>query len=191
MQKITTFTFVSLDGYYAGPHDEIDWFKGNGEDAEYDEFSHAGSEDGGTLIFGHRTYEMMKSYWPTPVALSADPAMAKVVNTRPKIVFSRSLQKVEEGPNWKNIKLVHDINPDEINTLKEQEPKHLTILGSGSIVQQLSNLGLVDEYGLLVIPVILGAGKYLYKDLDKTGLELLETRSFKNGIVWLRYQSAK
>ncbi len=113
--------------------------------------------------------------------------LTEVMNNSSKIVFSKTLQDVEEGSHWKNIKLLHEIQSEEIVKLKEQEGKDMTILGSGTIVQQLSNLGLVDEYGLLVIPVILGAGKYLFKDVKKTSLNLLEARSFKNGIVWLRY----
>jgi dihydrofolate reductase len=191
MRKITTFTFVSADGFFARPHGEIDWFKENSQDAEYDKFTHEGSKAGGTLLFGHTTYEMMKSYWPTPEAIKNDPSMAEVMNNSPKIVFSKTLKKVEEGPHWKNIKLLPEIQPEEIVKLKDQESKDMTILGSGAIIQQLSNLGLVDEYGLLVVPIILGAGKYLFKDIKKTSLNLLEARSFKNGMVWLRYQPMK
>ncbi len=190
MRKITTFTFVSVDGFYAGPHGQIDWFKRNSKDAEYDRFAQEGSESGGTLIFGHTTYEIMKSYWPTADAMKNDPNMAEVMNNSPKIVFSKTLQDVEEGSHWKNIRLLHEMQPEEMVKLKEQEGKDMVILGSGTIVQQLSNLGLVDEYGLLVIPVILGAGKSLFKDVKKTSLNLIEARSFRNGIVWLRYQTS-
>jgi dihydrofolate reductase len=98
---------------------------------------------------------------------------------------------VEEGPNWKNIKLFHEIKPKEIIRLKEQKGKDITILGSGTIVQQLANLGLIDEYQLMVVPVVLGAGKCLFKDVKEMNLKLLEARSFKNGIVSLRYQPIK
>jgi dihydrofolate reductase len=190
MGKISTFTYVSLDGFYAGPNGEIDWFKGNRPDAEYDQFTHEGSKSGNTLIFGRATYEIMKSYWPTPDAVKSDPDMAEVVNSSPKIVFSKTLRKVDEGAHWKNIKLLQEIRAEEIVELKEQEDKGMTILGSGTIIQQLSNLGLVDEYGLLIIPVILGVGRPLFKDVKKASLDLLETRSFQNGIVWLRYRPA-
>lgn len=188
MKKITVFDHVTADGFFAGPHGEIDWFKSIKKDDEYDEYTHKQSKSGGALIFGHTTYEMMKSYWPTPDAIKNDPGMAKVMNDSPKIVFSKTLKSVEEGPNWKNISLFHEIKPEEILKLKEED---LTILGSGTIVQQFANFGLIDEYNLVVVPVILGAGKHLFKDVKKMNLKVLEARSFKNGIVVLRYQPTK
>jgi dihydrofolate reductase len=187
MRKIVVFNNVTVDGFFAGPHGEIDWFKVDRDD-EYEEFSRAQSKTGDTLIFGRRTYELMKSYWPTPEAIENNPAMAQVMNSIEKIVFSRTLQSVEEGPHWKNVRLLHEIKPEEIVELKDKEGKDIAILGSGTIVQQLSNLGLIDEYLLLVNPVILGAGKSLFADVEKMNLKLLQARAFKNGIVWLRYQ---
>ncbi len=139
-------------------------------------------------MFGHTTYEMMKSYWPTPDAIKNDPGMAEVVNNNPKIVFSKTLESAEEGPNWKNIRILNEMRPEEILKLKEKED--ITIIGSGTIVQQLANLDLIDEYGLVVVPVILGAGKPLFKDVKKTKLKLLEARAFKNGVVVLKYRPA-
>jgi dihydrofolate reductase len=184
------FNHITIDGFFAGPNGEIDWFKEIKKDDEYDAYTHEqSSRSGNTLIFGHTTYEMMKSYWPTPVAIKNDPGMAGVVNNSPKIVFSKTLKNVEEGVYWKNIKLYHEINPEEIINLKKQEGKDFTILGSGSIMQQFANLGLIDEYQLVVVPVVLGAGKPLFKDVKKTNLKLLEARAFSNGIVLLRYRS--
>jgi len=190
MRRIGVFNNVTVDGFFAGPHGEIDWFKVNKDD-EFDEFSRQQSQSGDAVIFGRKTYELMKSYWPMPEAIRDNPAMAGVMNNIQKIVFSRTLQSVEEGPHWKNIKLFHEIRPEEIIKLKEQGGKGIAILGSGSIVQKLSNLGLIDEYILQVNPVILGAGKSLFADINRMTLKLLEARTFKNGIVWLRYQPEK
>ena len=85
----------------------------------------------------------------------------------------------------------HEIKPEEIVKLKEQEGKGMTILGSGTIVQQLTTLGLIDEYQLVVVPVVLGSGKALFKDVKNTNLKLLEARAFGNGVVLLRYQPTK
>jgi dihydrofolate reductase len=137
-------------------------------------------------MFGHSTYEMMKSFWPTPEARTSYPEVARVMDTSPKIVFSKTLKGVEEGTNWKNIRIFTEIKSEEILQLKEKE--NSTILGSGTIVQQLANLNLIDEYNLVVVPIILGVGKPLFKDVKKTSLKLLEARTFKNGIVLLRYQ---
>ncbi|MEI6102992.1 MAG: dihydrofolate reductase family protein [Methanothrix sp.] len=190
MRKIVVFNNVTVDGYFAGPHGEIDWFKVDRDD-EYDEFSREQPKSGDLLIFGRTTYELMSSYWPTPDAIKNNPIMAEVMNNIPKIVFSKTLQSVEEGPRWKNIKLLHEINLGEMIRLKEQEGKGIAILGSGTIVQQFANLGLIDECILQVNPVILGAGKNLFADVQKMNLNLLEARTFKNGIVWLRYQPIK
>ncbi len=189
MKKITVFDYVSVDGFFAGPHGEIDWFKIIGKDDEYDKYTHGQAKVGGTLIFGRTTYEMMKSYWPTPDAIKNDPHMAEVVDNDRKIVFSKTLKNVKETPNWKNISLFHKIKPEEILKLKEGED--MTILGSGSIVQQLANLNLIDEYTLVVVPVVLGAGKYLFKDVKNTGLKLINAKAFNNGIVLLNYQPDK
>jgi len=178
MRKIIVFNNISVDGYFAGPNGEIDWFKGN-KDLEYEAFTKKGASSGGTLIFGQTTYELMKGFWPTKEALKLDPDMAEVVNNSPKIVFSKSLKSVKEGPHWKNITLFSEIRPTEIIRLKMQEGKDMTILGSGMIVQQFTNFGLIDEYQLIVNRV------------KKLKLKLLDSKTFKNGLVWLRYQPEK
>jgi dihydrofolate reductase len=190
MRKIVVFNNVTIDGYFAGPHGEIDWFKVD-KDEEFDEFSREQSKSGDTLIFGRTTYELMRSYWPTPDAIKSNPDMAEVMNNIQKIVFSKTLQSVEESSHWKNIRLLHEIQAQEIVDLKDEKGKGIAILGSGSIVQQFANLGLIDEYILQVNPVILGAGKNLFANVKKMNLKLIEARTFKNGIVWLRYQPIK
>lgn len=185
MRKIIAFTLVSVDGYFAGPNGEIDWFNHDDED---NKFSAEQAKPSTTLIFGHTTYEMMKSYWPTSVALKNDPIVAGIMNGVSKIVFSKSMKSVEDGPVWKNTRVFHGINPEAIATLKDQGDGDITILGSGTIVQQFARLGLIDEYCLLVTPVVLGNGKYLFKGVDRMNLHLLETRTFRNGKVFLRYR---
>jgi len=189
MKKITVFNHVTIDGYYAGPNGEIDWFYAVPHDNEWHKYTHSQAGGNSTLIFGRTTYEMMKSYWPTPDAIKNDPGMAKSVNESPKIVFSKKIKSAKEEPNWKKITLYHEINPDQIIKLKKKND--MTILGSGSIVQQFSNLNLIDNYFLVVVPVILGAGKSFFDGVAKKNLKLVEARSFKNGIVLLHYKSNK
>jgi dihydrofolate reductase len=186
MGKIGSFTHVSLDGYFAGPNGEIDWFKT--QDEEDREFSARASRLSGTLIFGHTTYEMMAAYWPTPEAMKSNPDVAKVMNIAPKIVFSRTMKPVKDGPLWKNVRVIPEIKREEILRLAEEAGGDFVILGSGSIVQQFARLGLIDEFQLVVNPVILGAGKYLFRDVNRMNLELLEMRPFRNGRVFLRYR---
>jgi len=186
MSTIGAFTQVSIDGFFAGPNGEIDWFKSIEKDDEYEAYSHEQAKSGNsTLLMGRTTYEMMKSYWPTDAARKADPEMAGVMNHSPKVVFSKTLQSVDEGPTWKNVRLLHDIRRDEILELKKQGD--ITILGSGSIVQQLSNLSLIDEYQLVVIPVVLGSGKPLFDNVRTMNLRLREARPCGNAVVVARY----
>jgi len=185
MGTIIAFTNVSVDGYFSGPNGEIDWFKNN--DDEVRKFTIEQANPSATLIFGHTTYEMMAGYWPTLDAIKNDPIVAGVMNSALKIVFSKTLKPVKDSPVWKNVKVLHEIKREEIVKLKEQADGDFAILGSGIIVQQLANLGLIDEYQLLVHPVILGAGRYLFKDIHRMNLKLLDTRTFGSGKVFLKY----
>jgi len=186
MGKIGSFTHVSLDGYFAGPNGEIDWFKD--QDEEDRQFSAEASRPSGTLIFGHTTYEMMAAYWPTPEARESNPAVAGVMNATLKIVFSRTMKPVKDSPVWRNTRVFHEINREEIMKLKKEAGGDFVILGSGSIVQQFARLGLIDEFQLMVNPIILGAGKYLFRDVNRMNLKLIETKPFRNGRVFLRYR---
>lgn len=190
MGRLTAFEHVTVDGFFAGPHGEIDWFKSIRKSDDYDAYTHEQAGSRSTLIFGRTTYEMMKSYWPTPEAIKSDPRMAEVVNESPKLVFSRTLRSVEEGPNWKNIELVHELDPADIRKRKEKAGIDFTILGSGSLVQQFANHGLLDECALVIVPILLGAGRPLFKDVRTTDLKLEESRSFKNGLTVLTYGTA-
>ena len=190
MGRLTSFTYVSVDGDYAGPHGDIDWFKDIPRDGDFDAWSHSETKAASTLVFGRTTYEMMKGWWPTPQAMQADPHMAKVVNESPKIVFSKKLDEPQEAPHWKNVTVVRDIDAKDVRTRKDRADS-LTILGSGSVVQQLSTLGLIDEYALVVVPLVLGDGKRLFQDVEKKSLTLLESRSFKNGLTVMRFEPRK
>jgi dihydrofolate reductase len=114
--------------------------------------------------------------------------MAGVMNNSRKIVFSRTLKKVDEGPHWKNIELRADVDDEELTKAKEVDDTSFTILGSGTIVQQLTRRGLVDEYRFVVNPVVLGDGKRVFADVGETQLRLRESQSFDKGLVWLCYE---
>jgi dihydrofolate reductase len=190
MRKLMAFTIVSVDGYFAGPHGEIDWFKGEQDDEEQ-AFSAEIGKTPVTLLFGRTTYEMMKGFWPTPQAIKSDPVMAGVMNRSPKIVFSKTMKPEKDGPVWKNIRVIPELTTEAVLSLKKDGDGGMTILGSGTIVQQLSNFGLIDEYQLMVVPVILGTGKYLFQDVKRTNMTLAGTRVFKkSGRVLLTYHPA-
>lgn len=184
MRKVTTFTFVSLDGHFAGPGGDLSWHRHGEEENEY---AAEGLGSGSTLLFGRVTYELMAGYWPTPMALANDPAVAKGMNAAEKIVFSRTLKTVE----WSNTRLVTGDPGAEIRRLKQLHGQDMTLLGSGSILAQLADQGLVDEYQVMVDPVVLGAGKTLFQGIrHRLDLKLTSTRTFRNGNVLLCYAPA-
>jgi dihydrofolate reductase len=136
-----------------------------------------------TILFGRVTYELMASYWPT--ATNQDPIITDAMNNLPKIVFSKTLEKAE----WKNSRLVREVIPGEILRMKQQPGKNMVIFGSASIVSTFTQLGLIDEYRLIVNPVVLGSGKPLFKDIkERINLKLLKTKTFNCGNVILYYQ---
>ena len=185
MRKIIVFDNVTLDGFMAGPNGELDWAI---RDDEITQYTKDGQDSTDTFLFGRMTYEMMASFWPTPAAESMNPVYANLLNNAPKIVFSKTLEKAE----WKNTRVVKELNKEEILKMKQQPGKNMMIFGSGTIVEQLSNLGLIDEYQLMVNPVILGKGKPFFKDIkDRINLKLVKTKTFNNGIVLLQYQPDK
>lgn len=185
MKKIIVFNLVTVDGYFCGPNGEIDW---HNVDKEFNQFAIEQLGEAGCLIFGRVTYGVMYPFWPNaaknPKMSDNDITVAKLMNSLPKVVFSKTMDKVE----WENTKLMKEINPVEINRLKQEAKKDVFIFGSGKIVQEFANLGLIDEYRLMVNPIILANGKLLFKDVkDKTGLKFLQSREFKNGNVLLSY----
>jgi len=181
MQKLGVFNLVTLDGYFAGENGDISWHQ---VDDEFAEFAEKNSNTGATLLFGRVTYQLMASYWPTPQAIKEDPIVAKGMNAAHKIVFSRTLRTAE----WSNTRLVRSDLLGEIGKLKLVQGKGLTILGSGSLVAQLTEAGLIDEYQLLVIPIVLGNGKTMFEGVgDRPYLKLSDIRKFRNGSVLLKY----
>lgn len=148
MRKVIAFNFITLNGYYKGPKGDISWHRHGEEENEY---AARGLQSGSTLLFGRVTYEMMAGYWPTPDAINAIPEVAAGMNNADKIVFSRTLKKAA----WNNTRLVKNNMEEEIRKLKQLPGNDMTVLGSGSIVTQLAEVGLIDEYQLMIDPVAL------------------------------------
>lgn len=183
MRKIIASEMVTLDGYFAGPNGELDWFLWNGEMAE-SAIELMRTID--TILFGRVTYELMADYWPKASPPEEDPVIIERMNNLPKIVFSRSLPKAE----WNNSRLVKEFTAADIQALKNQPGKDMVIYGSGTIVTAFMNLGLIDEYYLLINPVALGTGKSFFQRLkDRRMFELLRTNSFSNGVVLHHYKT--
>lgn len=181
MRKLFVFNLITIDGYFAGPHGEIDW---HNVDAEFNDFAVSQLKNIGMLVFGRVTYDLMAHFWPLPAARREDPFIAEFMNTLPKVVFSKTLKKAE----WQHTRVVKSYLKNEIVNLKRGSGKDVAIFGSGTIVSQLVPTGLIDEYRLLVNPIILGKGKPLFKETGKMKLKLVSLRAFKNGNVLLTYK---
>ena len=184
MRKLVSFMQVTLDGYFAGENGDIAWTHKNDNDKEWQNFVEGNAQGGGLLIFGRVTYEMMASYWPTPQAKKDMPVVAEGMNSVPKVVFSKTLDKV----SWENTTLLKGKLPAEIRKLKEGSGKEMAILGSASLVAQLTQERLIDEYQIVVNPEVLGRGKTLFAGVEKPlTVKLTQKRAFGNGKVLLTY----
>jgi dihydrofolate reductase len=184
MGTLVVFNMISLDGYFVDDRGDMSWAHNPSEDAEWEAFVESNAKGGGLLVFGRITYELMASYWPTPHAMENDPIVAERMNSLPKLVFSRTLDKA----SWSNTRLVKEGVAAEIRKLKEEPGKDMAIMGSGSIVSQLANEGLIDEYQIVAIPIVLGGGRTMFEGVKKRlKLKLTRTRSFGNGNVVLCY----
>ena len=168
MRKIIVFNLVTVDGFFAGPNGEIDW---HNYDTETGAYSMEQMRSLGALIFGRTTYDLMASYWPTPEGVKSEPVVAGIMNSI--------------------LKILREIKPADILELKKQEGGDIAIFGSGTIVQQFANLGLIDEYRLVSNPLVLGSGKPLFKDVKKINLKLIKTKVFKNDNVLHCYMPVK
>lgn len=185
MRKLTVFNFITLDGYFEGAvKGDISWHKHGGEENQY---AGAMLQSGSTLLFGRITYEMMASYWPTPAAIKNDPIVAPGMNNADKIVFSRTLQ----NPAWNNTTVVNGNIKEEVKKMKQLPGKDMTLLGSGSILTQFAEWGLIDEYQIMIDPVVLGNGTSIFKNIKHPpDLKLTASKVFSSGIVLLCYQPA-
>jgi dihydrofolate reductase len=187
MRRLVVFNSVTVDGYFSGPGGDISWAHKAPEDAEWNAFVAENAGSGGLLLFGRITYELMASYWPTPEARKSFPEVAEGMNSLPKVVFSRTLDKA----SWNNTRLVKGNLAEEVRAMKKESGEDMTILGSGSIVSQLAQAGLIDEYQLIVNPVVLGKGRTMFDGIKaRLALKLTRTRTFANGNILLSYVPA-
>ncbi len=187
MRRLTSFTNVTLDGFFADANGDMSWAHKDTDNAEWQSFVEGNAQGGGCLVFGRVTYQMMAGYWPSQMAKKSNPVVAERMNEGPKIVFSRTLAKAD----WSNTTLIKTDAAAAMETLKAESGPDMAILGSGSIVAQLADAGLVDRLQLVVNPLALGKGKALFGPVRKpVPLKLADSRAFGNGKVVLTYEPA-
>lgn len=185
MRKLIVAEFMTLDGYIARANGEMDFFNSNNDEEIFQEMisTQLGWD---TLLLGRVTYQTLVGFWPNSKN-EKDPVAAFMNNVK-KVVVSKTLTEVPWG-KWNNTSLINKNIAEEIQKLKMQEGKDIAVLGSAELIQTLIHLQLVDEYSLLVYPIVLGNGKLLFKNIKaQYSLELLECRAFKkSGITKLHY----
>jgi dihydrofolate reductase len=183
MRKIVVHMSVSVDGYFEGPNREIDW---NLVDDEVHAYFNDGLRTMSAFLEGRISYELMDAFWPTadqdPDADAATVDFAAIWRNTPKIVFSRTLERVDG-----NATVRREVDPAEIRALQQQPGGDMT-LGGADLAETFRRLNLIDEYRIFVHPVLLGQGRRLFGSSDApANLRLAETHAFGNGVVMLRY----
>jgi dihydrofolate reductase len=181
MRKLIVSEFVTLDGVMEAPEK---WqFPYYSDDlAEVIQAQILASD---AMLLGRVTYEVFAAYWPSQT--NNEFGISDKLNSEPKFVVSSTLQKAE----WNNSTLIKEHVAEEISKLKQQPGGNIGITGSATLVQSLMQADLIDEYRLMVHPVVLGSGKRLFRDgRDTLQLKLLNTQTFSKGVVLLCYQKA-
>jgi dihydrofolate reductase len=187
MRKVILQEFVTLDGLAAGLNDSVDFVPASTRGDQ--SFGHEQlklMEAVDTILLGRVTYRMFADYWPE-VTQGEDKQFADKLNALPKLVFSRTLENAPWG-NWEEAKVVNNSAAKEVAKLQQQSGKDMVIWGSISLAQSLIKEGLIDEYRLVVCPIVLGGGRPLFLEKgDSFNLKLLEAKTFDLGAVQLRY----
>jgi dihydrofolate reductase len=179
VRKLFLQLHVSVDGYFDGPNQELDWFVLDEEFFAYVD-AMLGSIDG--ILLGRTTYEGFAAHWP-----NSTQAEAGAMNTLPKFVASTTLSSA----TWSNTTIIADDVPDAVARMKQEPGKDLAIIGSSILASTLAAHGLIDEYRLFVVPVLLGSGKRFLEGLpDRINLTLQESRLSKSGVLAQYYTPA-
>jgi dihydrofolate reductase len=185
MQKLIVFNHVSLDGYFVDAEESMSWAKMAEPDKEWNDFVAENAKGDGALVFGRKTYELMMQYWPTPMAAQHQPVVAERMNAMPKFVVSKTLHQA----TWNNTTLLKGDAADNIRKLKKESSRGMCILGSGTLVADLAEEGLIDEFQVVLNPIVLGKGRTMFEGVRANiGLKVTKERKFSNGCVYLCYE---
>ncbi|MGZ4334992.1 MAG: dihydrofolate reductase family protein [Gaiellaceae bacterium] len=178
MRKLKLAMYVSLDGVVENPSWTTPYW--NDELSDFQE-EYLNASD--ALVLGRVTYEGFAAAWPAMEESTGE--FGKKMNSMPKFVASRTLQEAE----W-NASLLEGDLVGEVARLKEQPGNDLLIYGSSDVVDQLTNAGLIDEYRLMIYPVVVGSGKRLFGGSNETGLRLVDSTATGAGVLVVTYEPA-
>jgi dihydrofolate reductase len=179
MRKVIVAEFLTLDGVMEASEE---WQPPYVSEDVAEEIR-AGIHASEALLLGRVTYEIFAAYWPSQT--NDEFGIADKLNSERKFVVSSTLEKAE----WNDSTLIRGNVAEEIRKLKQQPGEDIRIIGSATLVQSLMKEDLIDEYWLMVHPVVVGRGKRLLNDgMETTGLKLVEAKAFSSGVVLLRYQ---
>jgi dihydrofolate reductase len=185
MRKVVSLMHMSLDGFVAGPKGEMDWIKIDDQIFDHVDRFIAQADTG---FYGPKTFQMMEDYWPgvlkDPKAVGHQLNHAKWYALAKKYVFSTSLKKL----NNPTAELVKADLPGKVAALKKEQGKNLMIFGSPGLTHSFAQLGLIDEYVILINPLILGSGIPMFKGIvSRANLKLISATEFKIGVVGFHY----
>ena len=190
MRNVILQEFVSLDGLASGPNDSVDFVPAaNQGDQSFGQRQLKFMDSVDTILLGRVTYSMFAGHWPN-VKSGEDKQFADKINAMPKVVFSKTLSRAPWG-SWDEARIVKTGAAQEVARLKEAPGKDMVIWGSLTLAQSLMDEGLIDDYQLMVCPVVLGKGRRLFRDTDSFDMRLSNAQSFDRGTVVLSYEAAK
>jgi len=188
MRRLTSFMHISLDGFTTDAEGSMRWVKVDEELFDYAGFATDASD---LAIYGRVTYQMMDAYWPTagdePGASKHDKEHSAWYNTVQKVIVSKTMNDADKA----NTTFVSDDVHGQINALKQQEGRNMVMFGSPGLVHTMMHYNLIDDYWLFINPVLLGAGKRYFDDINqRIDLKLVENKTFSNGVIGLHYEKA-
>lgn len=191
VRKLILQEFVTLNGLAAGPNGSVDFIPASTRgDESFGRAQLALMDATDTIVFGRITYGMFAGYWPN-VKEGEEKAFADKVNSTPKIVFSKTLDRAPWG-TWDEARIVKGSAADEVATLKSRSGKDILMWGSISLAQSLMDTALIDEYRLVVCPVVLDSGRPLFADgAGGIDLTLRDAKTLDLGGVSLTYNQRK
>src|SRR5260221_1742215 len=185
MPKLVVYNSMSLDGYFTDANGDMSW--AHKQDPEWQAFVAENASGGGQVLLGRITYDLMASFWPAQLAAQSNPVIAERMNSLRKFVFSTTMDQA----SWSNTTLFRGDLAAEVRKLKQQPGPDIVIMGSGSLVAQLAEAGLIDQYQIVLYPLVVVSSRTLVQVVKrKLPLKLAKSRAFGNGNVVLFYEPA-